>query len=232
MAASALKPVRQRRERVENAAMRRRQLIEATVEAVVTRGLAATTLAVVADEAGLSQGVAVFYFKTKEGLLTETLRYHYEEYDAVWRRALAEAGDDPLDRLLSLVLADLDDGLCTARNLALWSAYWGEVKARPAFAKICDDFDSERTQVLVKLCEPVAGMIGSTDWTALKLAETLDALTDGFWARMHITPDELDNAAARDIVARFMVTLLPSHRDQILACVRMASGKKKARKKR
>ena len=66
---------------------------------------------------GLSQGVAVFYFKRKENLLTETLRYHYDEYNAVWRSAAAAAGPDPLDRLIALVFADLDPMLCTPRNL-------------------------------------------------------------------------------------------------------------------
>src|SRR3546814_11615880 len=52
---------RPRRERTENAAKRRRQLIEATIDSIVEHGLSATTLATVSDGAGLSQGVAVFY---------------------------------------------------------------------------------------------------------------------------------------------------------------------------
>src|SRR3546814_17312070 len=50
---------RPRRERTENAAKRRRQLIEATIDSIVEHGLPATTLATVSDGAGLSQGVEI-----------------------------------------------------------------------------------------------------------------------------------------------------------------------------
>src|SRR3546814_8350666 len=100
---------RPRRERTENAAKRRRQLIEATIDSIVEHGLSATTLATVSDGAGLSQGVAVFYFQNKQALLAETLKYHYEEYNKVWRSALAEAPDDPVEKILALVGADLDE---------------------------------------------------------------------------------------------------------------------------
>ena len=227
MAVTEAKPKRPRRERTENAAMRRRQLVEATIEAVVRNGLAATTLATVAEEAGLSQGVAVFYFKTKQGLLTETLRYHYEEYDAIWRKALNESGDDPVERLIALVFADLDDRICTARNLALWAAFWGETTARPAFAEICDLHDSARTRELLKACEAVSEVIAGSDWTPDMLAETLDGMTDGFWTRMHISPNSLDNTRAREIIANFLVTVLPSRRDQIFELAKRASTKKR-----
>src|SRR3546814_1614245 len=90
---------RPRRERTENAAKRRRQLIEATIDSIVEHGLSATTLAPVSDGAGLSQGVAVFYFQNKQALLAETLKYNYEEYNKVGRSALAEAPDHQVEQI-------------------------------------------------------------------------------------------------------------------------------------
>ncbi|MDP5358991.1 MAG: TetR family transcriptional regulator, partial [Paracoccaceae bacterium] len=90
---------RPRKERKENADKRRAQLLDATRRSIVSKGLAKTTLATVAAEAGLSQGVAVFYFKSKTGLLTETLRDHYLKYDQNWKQMLAAAGDDPLEQV-------------------------------------------------------------------------------------------------------------------------------------
>ena len=60
---------RPRKERKANADKRRQQLLEATLRSIIHNGLAKTTLATVAAEAGLSQGIAVFYFKSKAGLL-------------------------------------------------------------------------------------------------------------------------------------------------------------------
>lgn len=63
-----------------NVARRRKQLIDATVKSIVEHGLSATTLATVARASGLSQGTAVFYFKTKETLLAETFRHRIDDY--------------------------------------------------------------------------------------------------------------------------------------------------------
>ena len=70
-----------RKERKANANKRREQLLNATLRSIAANGLAKTTLATVATEAGLSQGVAVFYFKSKNGLLTEALRSKYQKYE-------------------------------------------------------------------------------------------------------------------------------------------------------
>lgn len=212
-AASAAR--RPRRERTENAAMRRRQLIEATIDSIVEHGLSATTLATVSEGAGLSQGVAVFYFKNKQALLSETLKYHYEEYNKVWQAALAAAPDDPVEKILAVVFADLDDRICNRRHLALWNSFWGEAKARPIFAEICDTYDAEHNVVLAGLCEQAAELIGDPSWSPRDMAEALDTLTDGMWIRMHVTPDIMDKTAGRRLVGRFLATLMPSRRAQI-----------------
>lgn len=214
---------RPRKERVENAAMRRRQLIEATIDSIVEHGLSATTLATVSDGAGLSQGVAVFYFKNKQTLLAETLKYHYEEYTEVWKSAVATAPDDAVEKILAMVGADLDERICNRRHLALWNSFWGEAKARPVFAEICDTYDAEHTAVLTALCRKAEDLIADPSWDAETLAEALATLTDGMWIRMHVTPDAMDNAAGRRMVGRFLATLLPTRHDQVMA--RMAGGK-------
>ena len=69
---------------------RRQQLIEAAIRCISNRGLGETTIATVAQDAGLSQGIINLHFKTKDGLLTETLRYLADEY----RNALTAAGNE------------------------------------------------------------------------------------------------------------------------------------------
>ncbi len=214
---------RPRKERVENAAMRRRQLIEATIDSIVEHGLSATTLATVSDGAGLSQGVAVFYFKNKQTLLAETLKYHYEEYTEVWKSAVAAAPDDPVEKILAIVGADLDERICNPRHLALWNSFWGEAKARPVFAEICDTYDAEHTDVLIALCHAAEDLIADPSWNAESLAEALVTMTDGMWIRMHVTPDAMSNADGRRMVCRFLATMLPSRHTQIMA--HMPGGK-------
>lgn len=211
------KPIgRPRGEQVENAARRRKQLVLAAIDSIVELGMSATTLATVAKAAGLSQGVAVFYFKTKENLLLETLTHHYEEYDTVWRQAIADAGSDPIDRLVALVLADLDPAICSPRNLALWNSYWGEAKARPRFAAICDHHDKARYDELVSLCNKVEGLIAGNIWSPISVADALDSMTDGMWIRFHITPDAMDRRQGLRILSMFLATIFPSEAARIL----------------
>lgn len=208
-------PGRPKGEQPENAARRRRQLVEAAIESIATHGLAATTLATVARTAGTSQGMAVFYFKTKEGLLVETLRHHYEEYDALWRSALAASVQTPVDRLARMVLIDLDPRICTRRNLALWNSFWGEALVRPRFAELCETHDAERYETLVELCAATMPYHASDIWTPQSFADALDSMTDGMWTRMHITPNSMDARAGRDAIIRFLVTVMPTERARL-----------------
>ena len=87
------------RSRPETRERRRDQLIRSTIECISRHGLADTTLARVADGAGLSHGIVNFHFKSKQALLADTLDYLSREYADAWRRALEHAGVMPAGRL-------------------------------------------------------------------------------------------------------------------------------------
>jgi AcrR family transcriptional regulator len=211
---------RPRRERADNAARRRAQILDATIESIVRHGLSATTLATVAEAAGLSQGVTVFYFKSKQALLAEALRWQYEEYRNVWRAALAAAPADPVARILALVRADFDPAVCNRRMLTLWHAFWGEATARPLFAEISEGFDRERAAALHEQCEDASDLLDANVWTPESLAVALDSLTDGLWIRMHLDPEGVENAEAMRITLRAVAAAFPSRHAEILASVR------------
>jgi TetR/AcrR family transcriptional regulator, transcriptional repressor of bet genes len=208
---------RPRRERVENAARRRGQIIEATIESIVRHGLAATTLATVAEEAGLSQGVTVFYFKNKQTLLAETLRWHYEDYSTLWQSALDAAPADPVSRILAMVRADFEPAICNRRTLTVWHAFWGEATARPLFATISESYDRERATTLRRQCEAAAPLLDAELWRPAELALSIDSLTDGLWLRLHLEPEAMDNATALNVTARYLASAFPSRRRAILA---------------
>lgn len=208
---------RPRRERADNAARRRAQLLEAAIESIVRHGLSATTLATVADAAGLSQGVTVFYFKTKQALLADALRWQYEEYRNVWQAALDAAPADPVARILALVRADFDPAICNRRMLTLWHAFWGEATARPLFAEISEGFDRERAEALREQCAAACDLLDATVWNPDSLAVAIDSLTDGLWIRMHLDPDGMDNEAAMRITLRLVAAAFPSRTAEVLA---------------
>ncbi len=104
-------------------------MIRATVRSVAKNGLSDTTMATVAREAGLSQGIINLHFQSKERLLVETLRYIADEYNTSWEKALAGAGPSPVERLAALVEVDFKLPVCDRNKLAMWFAF-GE-KASP-----------------------------------------------------------------------------------------------------
>lgn len=200
---------RPRKERTENAARRRGQLIEAALRSIVRNGLPGTTLATVAKEAGLSQGVAVFYFQTKEGLLAAALERHYERYEANWRQALDAAGADPADRLAALVRADFHPAVCSREAQIVWHAFWGEASARPLFNRIADRFDTHRSEALEEAARDLLAALGRDTSEARALGAGIEGLTDGLWLQIYLASGVTDPGEAYDITRRFLVALFP-----------------------
>ncbi|RKF16733.1 TetR family transcriptional regulator [Roseovarius spongiae] len=183
-----------RKERKENAERRRRQLLDAARRSILAHGLARTTLATVAAEAGLSQGVAVFYFQSKGGLLTETLRDLYAQYDALWSGALERAGEDPVERLRAIIRADFHADACGPDILPLWFAFWGELRSTPEYDAVAAGFDARRRAALIGVWQAL--MADAPAGEAGQMADWMETLTDGYWQRLHLAPESFERAAA------------------------------------
>lgn len=208
---------RPRKERTENAERRRSQLLAATQKSISTNGLAKTTLATVANEAGLSQGVAVFYFKSKTGLLEAALRDLYSRYDATWRAALKKAGDDPLDGLVALIKADFDPKICNPETLAVWFAFWGEQKFTPQYAAVSSEFDAKRSAALRDICARL--MPGASAAQAMRMADWIDTQTDGYWQHLHVFPKTTRRKDAVRGTLEMVAQLIPEQAARILSRV-------------
>ena len=90
---------------------RRQQFIEATIATLARNGYARTTLTEVAATAGLSHGLIIFHFQTKEQLLTETLLFLAREYRDNWMRALEAAPASAAARLEAMIRADFEESV-------------------------------------------------------------------------------------------------------------------------
>lgn len=182
-----------RKERKENADRRRRQLLNAARRSILQHGLAKTTLATVAQEAGLSQGVAVFYFKSKSGLLTETLRDIYQSYERLWRGALATPGT-PVDRLIAVLEVDFCEEACGPSHLPLWFAFWGELRFSENYAELADAFDARRHDALLALWQEILPDAAASE--IRQITGWMETLTDGYWSTLHLSPDGMTREEA------------------------------------
>lgn len=201
---------------IENANRRRKQLIDAAVSSIVEHGLASTTLATVARASGLSQSTAVFYFKTKEGLLSEAFRHRMEEYRATWMEAISAAGDDPVDRIVAMIFASLDPKLLTHNDLAFWNAFWPEASQSDSLHAIFEQFEAERNQIMRNLFEEASDQFQDSIWTPRDAAQAVETMVEGVWARLYFSAAHLSAREALVAVGLLLSTIFPGRSEIIM----------------
>jgi AcrR family transcriptional regulator len=189
---------------------RRLQLIEATIDSLAKRGYSETTMADVADGAGLSRGIVNFHFESKEKLLVATLQHMADEYSAHWRSILQKAGDDPARQLYALVLGDFDRTICNKRKLAAWCAFWGEAKSRPTYQVLCGANDEAYQNVFIDLAKRLKDE-GGYDFDPFSTALGLSAMLEGLWLRLMMGTEDVTRESAQKAATDFLSSVFPRH---------------------
>ena len=190
---------------------RREQLIQATIRSVAERGLADTTIATVAQLAGLSQGIVNLHFRSKDGLLTETLRYLADEYRSACQEAAAAAETSPVAGLLAMVELDFRRSICSRDKLAVWFAFWGERRFRPTYRRICAERDRSYDDMVRLICKRLCEEGGYADVEPELVADGLSALTDGLWLDLLVRPESMSRERARRIALSYLADAFPRH---------------------
>ena len=67
---------------------RREQMLRAALDVIVERGYADTRIADVAERTGTSPALVIYYFKTRDQLLTEAIRYSEDTWYAEYLRRM------------------------------------------------------------------------------------------------------------------------------------------------
>lgn len=190
--------------------LRREQLIEATIDTIAKYGFRKTTLSQVAKQAKLSQGIVNFYFKTKDGLLLETLKFLAEEYEATWRRAVAASGPDPVAALNAIIETDLGREVCNRRKVPVWVAFWGEARSQPQFRKFCsllaDDYLAQTRRIITRIMEQG----GHDQLDAGAIAHGLNSMINGLWLDLMIDPKHFDREAAKRACRIYLSSVFPA----------------------
>ena len=199
------------RNRKHQSEFRKHQLIEATMDCIDRLGLSQTTLARIAERAGISQGNVVFHFHSKEALLEQTLRHLNNEYRSNWRTALATAQPDAYSQLRALVESSFKPKICNRRKISVWFAFWGESRSRPTYMRICGDNDKAFSDQLLALCQTI-----EAESTARLGSETaalsLEGMIDGLWQNFLIGAPGFKRAQAIRAVFELMDSIYPDRK--------------------
>lgn len=190
---------------------RRQQLIQATIKCISKKGIGSTTLGDVAQEAGLSQGIVNLHFNSKENLFNETLQYLAEDYKAQFDGTLEKSGSEAADKLLAVMEMDLKPAVCDRQKLAVWFAYWGEVKSVPTYQQICEAYDQGYDEVIIGLCQAIIDQGQYRGIAAQTVTDALSSMTDGLWLSYLISPKGFDRDVAMDAVYSYLRSVFPEH---------------------
>lgn len=191
--------------------VRRQQLIEATLESLAENGISGTTMAAVTGRAGLSMGIVSLHFKSKDNLLTSTLRYLSEEIRDAWLNINLNKTLTATERLRGIVAASFDPHISSTTKIAVWFAFFGETKYRQVYRDMVEEFDDERTDAIEALCAEIMADGGYTGISPEMLATTIECLCDGLWLNMILYPEWLTPISAETQVMDLLARHFPEH---------------------
>ncbi|MCF3182355.1 TetR/AcrR family transcriptional regulator [Streptomyces polychromogenes] len=127
----------------------RRHLLEAAVSCLAEHGWAGSTVAVVAERAGVSRGAAQHHFPTREALFTAAVEYVSEERSTALRE-LFQAAPAPRPAVVE-ALVDLYTGALFRAALQLWVAASNEEQLRPQVTELEARVGRETHRIAVEL---------------------------------------------------------------------------------
>lgn len=159
----------------------REQVLTTALEMVAEQGLGNLTMASLAARLGTSGGHLLYYFKTRDGLLLETLRWSEAAYATQRLPLLAKAEDGGQageQRGVDAVVGFADVYLATDERdprWQLWLGLWARSPYHPELARAQREIDAAWHADLVLL---LSAVLPAPDGEGL--SERLRAMWDGF----------------------------------------------------
>ena len=196
--------------RISSREYRRKRLIEATIAAIARHGLSRVTISHVADIAGVSHGLLIFHFQSKEKLLAETLRYMSDEHRKTWEEALQSAPASAAARLDALIRAEFDTKNQSQDSLAAWCAFWGEAPNRPRYLEQCGVNDRAQIDAFDSICGALAAE-GGYELEPRRAARVLRLTIEGVWLELMFSAKPYSHDEAVTTAYFCAAALFPRH---------------------
>ena len=200
------------REAVEaqgTADLRREQMLRAALEVISERGYPDTRIADVAERIGISPALVIYYFKTKDQLLTEAIRFSEDSWYEAGMRRMAEipTAAGKLEELVAMsCLPEADPE--PHGSWLIWLDFWAQAARNPEVASVRQKSD-ERWRAMIAslvLAGQEAGEFAAVD--AADFAVCLSALLDGLAIQIALADPVVDPAGAFHLSMRFVASQL------------------------
>jgi AcrR family transcriptional regulator len=183
---------------------RREQMLRAALEVIQERGYADSRIADVAERAGTSPALVIYYFKTKDQLLTEAIRFAEDTwYEAGTRRLAAiPTAAGRLEEIVAMsCLPEADAEPPT--SWVLWLDLWAQAVRHPEVAGVRQKADERWRETICTLVTEgqESGEFGPVD--PVSFAVTFSALLDGLAVQIALADPSVDAGKAFQLCMRF-----------------------------
>jgi betaine-aldehyde dehydrogenase len=179
--------------------LRRRQLVDVTIDSLAELGFVGTTLAQIAVRAGVSPGLVAHYFGDKDGLLEAAFRSLARRVGTHVRARLRHAAT-PRGRIQAVIDANLAPEEFEQRTGTAWLAFWGQVLHVAPLKRIQSVY---QRRTLSNLRNSLKRLMPPDE--AQSLAAMIAAMIDGVWLRAALSGwREADSESARALLTAFV----------------------------
>ena len=132
---------------------RHQEILEAAARVITDRGLGETRISDIADRCGVSPGLILYYFESKDRLLVEALTYANDKYYLAQARDLRRLSTarERFERLVDLSVPGLLPDFERLEEWALWIEIWVRALRDPALAKEAEVLDRRWRQSIADI---------------------------------------------------------------------------------
>lgn len=183
---------------------RRLQMLVAALEVVAERGFPETRIADVAERAGVSPALVIYYFKTKDDLLAEAMRHSEDAWYAEVTRRTSEipSAVGRLQELVAMTVLEGGEPGPLEESWALWLDLWAQALRNPDVRRIREEFDEHFRETIRQI---VRDGIASGEFAAGDeddFAVTYSALLDGFAVQIALSDPVVGAGRAFDLAMK------------------------------
>ena len=177
---------------------RRDQMLAAAARLIAERGFSDTRIADVASRVGASPALVIYYFGTKDSLLTEALRWSERSFYAAVEEMLHESAsvDERIGTLCRGACPTPDAG---SDDWGLWFDLWVQAFRHPEVKKDRAELDQQWRDLVARVVRAgvEAGEVGEVDVEEFTIMWA--ALLDGLVVQVALDDPVVDGALARRI---------------------------------
>lgn len=200
------KPVVSEMPKVGMAAIRKPQLIDATLKAIDAVGLSHANVAMISRYAGVTPAIINHYFGGKAGLLDATMRHIISLLsDAVRVRLAAVDKDDVVGRVMAVADGNFCEQQVESKIVKTWLTFWAQAMHEPTLHRL-QVVNEQR--LLSALRRELKAVLPHEQ--AAFVAQGIAALIDGIWLRGALNPKGIDRELAHKIINDYLQHQLPA----------------------